>query len=81
MAFDSLSAFWMMEGHGPYVWTCYAAFVLLLGGLVWWSLRERRQLMANHRRQLLMERRDGGPVEEARVSRPAAASFQRINPS
>lgn len=81
MAFDSLSAFWVMEGHGPFVWTCYAVFFLLVGGLAWWSLRERRQLVASHRRQLRMEQNSDTSAAEATMTRPAAANFQRINPS
>lgn len=25
-----MSALWQMDGYGPYVWTCYAVFVLML---------------------------------------------------
>ena len=46
MAFDSFSAFMVMEGHGPYVWSCYAAFFLLMIGLMVWSLRRRKAVCA-----------------------------------
>lgn len=26
-----------MGAHAPYVWPAYGAFVVLLGGLVWWA--------------------------------------------
>jgi heme exporter protein D len=50
MAFDSLAAFIQMEGHGPYVWTCYGAFFLLLGGLMVGSLRKRRAVIQSCQR-------------------------------
>lgn len=52
MAFDSFNAFIAMDGHGPYVWTCYAAFFGLIGLLVWWSVTERRRVYRNLRFQL-----------------------------
>ncbi|WP_166265241.1 heme exporter protein CcmD [Marinobacter caseinilyticus] len=57
MAFDSLHAFWVMEGHGPYVWTCYGAFFLVLGLLTIWSFQQRRQLERRLRRQWQLESR------------------------
>lgn len=77
MAFDSLTAFIAMEGHGPYVWTCYGVFFLLLGGLVYWSLRQRRQVMAAQRRELAR-----APASNmAAGQRARAASFTRVNAS
>lgn len=77
MAFDSLTAFVVMEGHGPYVWTCYGVFFLLLGALVFWSLHQRRQVMAAQRRELSRTGRD-----QSSTSRPVAiASFSRVNDS
>ncbi|WP_228152534.1 MULTISPECIES: heme exporter protein CcmD [Marinobacter] len=76
MAFDSLAAFIAMEGHGPYVWTCYGVFFLFVGGLMAWSIRQRRDVMRSQLREL---ERDS----TARAGREAqpAASFTRINPS
>lgn len=77
MAFDSLTAFIAMEGHGPYVWTCYGVFFLLLGGLVYWSLRQRRQVMAAQRRELAR-----APASNmAAGQRTRAAGFTRVNAS
>ncbi|MDX1756652.1 MAG: heme exporter protein CcmD [Marinobacter sp.] len=75
MAFDSLSAFWAMEGHGPYVWVCYGAFVLFLSGLALWS-RSRRNAVLREQRRLLRLEEAGAPAQA-----PAAASFSRIHPS
>ncbi|MED5468281.1 MAG: heme exporter protein CcmD [Pseudomonadota bacterium] len=47
MAFDSFSAFIAMEGHGPYVWACYAVFAVLLVGLMIWSSRHHQAVMAS----------------------------------
>ncbi|MFL1466199.1 heme exporter protein CcmD [Marinobacter sp. DUT-3] len=77
MAFDSLTSFIAMEGHGSYVWTCYGVFFLLLGGLVYWSLRQRRQVMAAQRRELA--RAPAGNM--AADQRARAASFTRVNVS
>lgn len=57
MAFDSFSALMHMSGHGPYVWTCYGVFFLLLGILVFWSMRQRRDLKRRLRRQWQLESR------------------------
>ncbi|MGM0767168.1 MAG: heme exporter protein CcmD [Pseudomonadota bacterium] len=77
MAFDSLTAFVVMEGHGPYVWTCYGVFFVLLGALVYWSLRQRRQVMAAQRRDL--DRAAAGQAATRRTT--AAASFNRVKDS
>ncbi|SFR49762.1 heme exporter protein D [Marinobacter daqiaonensis] len=76
MAFDSLNALIVMEGHGPYVWTCYGVFFLLLGVLVWWSLRERRQLV-REQKQLQQQKTEASPLQAGST----AGSFQRINTS
>lgn len=55
MAFDSFSALIHMGGHGPYVWTCYGVFFALLGILLAWSMRQRRELERRLRRQWLLE--------------------------
>lgn len=55
MQFDSLAAFWTMEGHGPYVWSVYAlALVILVSLAVAPLLRKRRFL----REQSMLLRRD-----------------------
>lgn len=32
--FDTLSEFFYMAGHGPYVWVCYAAGLLAIGFII-----------------------------------------------
>lgn len=76
MAFDSLQAFWAMEGHGPYVWTCYAVFFLCTLAMAWWSLRSHRQVIRQHYREQTLAR-----DESVGGARPASAGFQRIHPS
>jgi len=75
MAFESLSAFIAMEGHGPYVWTCYGVFFVLLAGLMLWSQRRRRTTMEACRRNY--EREAQG---QQRTARPAA-TFTRVEVS
>ncbi|AZT84397.1 heme exporter protein CcmD [Marinobacter sp. NP-4(2019)] len=77
MAFDSLAAFIAMEGHGPYVWTCYGVFVLLLGGLMVWSFRQRRQVIAAQRRELSRATVSGMAAGQS----AQAASFTRVKVS
>lgn len=77
MAFDSFSAFLVMEGHGPYVWTCYAVFFLLIVGLMVRSLRRRETVIRSCRRAC-------EPQVDARnlQSAPASdASFTRVQVS
>ncbi len=31
--FESAAAFWHMDGHGPYVWACYAVTIIVFIGL------------------------------------------------
>ncbi|MFO7528328.1 MAG: heme exporter protein CcmD [Marinobacter sp.] len=75
MAFDSLSAFIAMEGHGPYVWTCYGVFLVLMVGLMVWSRHRRSVMMEACRRNY--ERQDQG---QQRAARPAA-TFTRVEVS
>ncbi|MBU2955282.1 heme exporter protein CcmD [Marinobacter sp. F3R08] len=77
MAFDSLSAFWVMEGHGPYVWSCYAAFFLLMIGLMVWSWRRRNAVIEACRRGI--ELKSGQQTQQAATA--SAASFTRVKVS
>lgn len=77
MAFDSLHAFWVMEGHGPYVWTCYVVFFVLTVAMAWWSVRERRQIIRQQYREQTLAQQETTDA----ASRPASAGFQRIHPS
>lgn len=56
MAFESITALLTMGGHGPYVWTSYGAFLLVLSVLVVWSLWQRRQVIQQHRWRLRVDR-------------------------
>lgn len=73
MAFDSFGAFMAMEGHGPYVWSCYAVFFLLIGAVSLWSLRQRRSVIEQQRRRM-----NSTPVRD---NSPTGASFTRIESS
>jgi len=73
MAFDSFSAFIAMEGHGPYVWVCYAVFAVLLGGLMIWSVKRNRVALGDCQRRHETESR-----ASARAPGKAAATFTRV---
>lgn len=77
MAFDSFSAFVVMEGHGPYVWTCYGVFFLLMIGLMVGSIRRRRAVLDLCRRGY--QRQSADAADPGRG--PAAASFTRVKVS
>ena len=76
MAFESFAAFLSMEGHGPYVWTCYAAFFVLMAVMMIWSLRRRRAVIQSCRRIYeSLENQQGG------ASSRASATFTRVKVS
>lgn len=77
MAFDSFTAFIVMEGHGPYVWTCYGVFLLMLGALGYWSLHQRRRVMFTQRRDLARSAAGQDAAPRAVVN----ANFNRVNES
>lgn len=77
MAFDSFSAFIAMEGHGPYVWVCYAVFLLLVVGLIVWSVLRNRAIIDTCRRRFEQQERTSG--KDARPK--TAASFTRVDVS
>ncbi len=75
MAFDSFSAFLVMEGHGPYVWVCYGVFVLLLAGMMFWSFRTHQDIYQICKR---------GYERQSTVDQPrpkATATFTRVEVS
>ena len=43
MVFDSWQALWTMAGHGGYVWSAYAATVVVLAALLWLPVRRMRR--------------------------------------
>ena len=45
MKFDSLEAFFLMDGHGAFVWFAYAITLLVLSINLWWPRRVRKQLI------------------------------------
>ncbi|QSP96581.1 heme exporter protein CcmD [Marinobacter salinisoli] len=73
MAFDSLTALIQMEGHGPYVWTCYGVFLLVMVALVGLSLRRHKTVIQSCRRAYESESN-----EDTSGQRPAA-TFSRVN--
>jgi len=75
MAFDTFSAFIAMEGHGPYVWACYAVFLVMLIGMMVWSARSNRQVLGDCRRRY---RQQAQSHRASSGSRPEA-SFTRVD--
>ncbi len=55
--FGSLSEWWFMAGHGPYVWSCYAlTFAVLIWLAVAPRLRRRTFFAQMARQQRVAER-------------------------
>jgi len=63
MVFESFSALLTMEGHGGYVWFCYAVFVVTISVLLWQPVAAKRKFMqqqlANLRREQAAAGREG----------------------
>lgn len=53
--FDSLSAFLIMDGHGPYVWASYIVTGLALKVLIWLPFAKKRELRIQLTRQQRIE--------------------------
>ncbi|GHD44947.1 heme exporter protein D [Marinobacter persicus] len=77
MAFDSFSAFIAMEGHGPYVWSCYAVFFILVAGMMIWSARRNRAVIEGCKRRF--DQQQGTSGRDARPK--ASATFTRVEVS
>lgn len=73
MAFDSFSAFIVMEGHGPYVWACYAVFAVLVAGLMIWSVKRHQSVMDACQRRYVHDAKNSG-----RPAQKASATFTRV---
>lgn len=73
MAFDSFSAFMVMEGHGPYVWGCYAVFAILLFGMMVWSVKRNQSVIGACQLRYKAEINASG-----QPARQASASFTRV---
>ncbi|UTA46524.1 heme exporter protein CcmD [Simiduia sp. 21SJ11W-1] len=61
--FDSLQAFFYMQGHGVFVWSVMAISLVVFAGLVIWPLRAHRQALAEQQRL--------ARIDEARRQPPA----------
>ncbi|MGM0535111.1 MAG: heme exporter protein CcmD [Pseudomonadota bacterium] len=59
MAFDSLSAFLAMGGHGVYVWASWGVTLLLMAGTVVHARVERRALLRDLRRRARRDQHHG----------------------
>lgn len=57
MAFETLADFIAMGKHGPYVWSCYGATLLVVAGLFWHTRAERRRFIREQQAQLRREAR------------------------
>lgn len=77
MAFDSFSAFLVMEGHGPYVWSCYGVFFVLMIAMMVWSVFRRKAAIESCRRGYEFQ----AGRSEQHAAPGAAASFTRVKVS
>ncbi|WGE50742.1 heme exporter protein CcmD [Actinobacillus equuli subsp. haemolyticus] len=53
--FESLSDFLSMGNYGFYVWLSYAVSIIAMGGLIWSSRREEKQIMQQVKKELARE--------------------------
>lgn len=66
--FESLSDFWAMSGHGPYVWASYLLMALVIVQILVSPIRKRRRLLAELARQERLaarERQQSGTEPES----------------
>ncbi|MDY0006545.1 MAG: heme exporter protein CcmD [Spongiibacteraceae bacterium] len=63
MQFDSWHAFWVMGGHGPYVWAAYGITALVLIALVVLPCLRGRRLRRELAAALAREARRSGAAE------------------
>jgi heme exporter protein D len=49
--FESMNDLFMMDGHGAYVWACYAITAIALGVLVWVPYVKKKVLIIQLKRQ------------------------------
>lgn len=80
MAFDSFAAFLTMEGHGPYVWSCYGMFFVLMAVLMIGSYRRRTAVLQSCR-QHASSRSRRAIKPDSDTAPAAAASFARVDVS
>jgi heme exporter protein CcmD len=52
MYFTSFEQLISMDGHGFYVWFCYACFVLLVVGNIWAAKHRQQRLVKQIKSQL-----------------------------
>ena len=45
MSFESLSAFFYMDGHGVYVLVSYGLTLVILAANLWWPMLTRRNII------------------------------------
>lgn len=76
VAFNSWQAFFAMGGYAFYVWLAVAATLLPLLALLFHTLWQRKQLLAEVSRQESRERR----IRQSQQSKQPAAVPQSVNP-
>lgn len=57
MQFDSFSDFIAMGGYGFYVWLSFSTCALILLGILFSSLRDKKQILASVEQQIARETR------------------------
>lgn len=53
--FESLSSFLSMGNYGFYVWLSYAISIIAMGGLIWFSYREEKQILQQVKKERARE--------------------------
>ncbi|MBT5722728.1 MAG: heme exporter protein CcmD [Gammaproteobacteria bacterium] len=53
MSFESLSAFFNMDGHGVYIWAAYGSTLIILAANLWWPMLTRRSIIRTAKSAIL----------------------------
>ena len=58
--FASLTEFWLMAGHGSFVWACYGITLLAIAGLAYMPKMRRKKFYRSQRALLQREKGTSG---------------------
>lgn len=79
MYFENWSGFWLMGGHGPYVWSAYAVAL----GVVVYNLLvpflTQRQLLVEIRRQRRLAEKQATRAQETLQNNRTESRTERLN--
>lgn len=63
--FETLMEFWVMKGHGPFVWSAYAITLIALIYLIWAPIKRKNTLLTQIKKRRALAQRE---AEKASLS-------------